>query len=268
VRLLVGRAERIVRRVVRYDLSLALDATLEFLADFIGRSFRNCATDKRHTQTDSAKNAGNFHPGSIEKRKVMAIPIPPELLLRAYRQGAFPMAVAPGDIRWFSPQLRGILPLESFHIPHGTRRALGDPVWEVRVDTAFREVMQACAKRDDTWIDAVILESYGQLWAMGHAHSVEVWRDGELVGGLYGVSIDGVFFGESMFHRSRMPRRSPSSGSYASSGRADTGCWIRNGRHRISRSSGRWKSLVPNICACLPTLWRRPEIFAGRCRLS
>ena len=131
----------------------------------------------------------------------MAIPIPPEVLLRAYRQGAFPMAVMPGDIRWFSPQQRGILPLEDFHVPHGTRRAVNDAAWEVRVDTVFGEVMRACAKRRDTWIDGVIMESYGQLHVTGHAHSVEVWRDGELAGGLYGVSIGGAFFGESMFHR-------------------------------------------------------------------
>lgn len=131
----------------------------------------------------------------------MAILIPPELLLRAYRQGAFPMAVAPGDIRWFSPQYRGILPLEAFHVPHGTRRAVRDPAWEIRVDTAFEEVMRGCAHRKDTWIDDVILGSYVRLHRAGHAHSVEVWRGGELAGGLYGVSIGGAFFGESMFHR-------------------------------------------------------------------
>jgi leucyl/phenylalanyl-tRNA--protein transferase len=131
----------------------------------------------------------------------MAILIPPELLLSAYRQGAFPMAVAPGDIQWFSPQRRGLLPLTGFHVPHGTRRALRDPAWEVRIDTAFEEVMRACAKREETWIDDVILASYGELHRRGHAHSVEVWRDGELAGGLYGVKVGGAFFGESMFHR-------------------------------------------------------------------
>jgi leucyl/phenylalanyl-tRNA---protein transferase len=200
-RLLIVRAEGVVTGVVRHDLALPLDASLEFLADFIGGGFRDGAAREQRAQADSAKNAGNFHPGSIEKRKVMAIPIPPELLLSAYRQGAFPMAVTPGDIRWFSPQQRGILPLESFHVPHGTRRSLRDPAWDVRIDTAFGEVMSACAKRDDTWIDGVILESYGQLRDLGHAHSVEVWRDGALAGGLYGVAIGGAFFGESMFHR-------------------------------------------------------------------
>jgi leucyl/phenylalanyl-tRNA--protein transferase len=131
----------------------------------------------------------------------MAMQIPPEVLLAAYRQGAFPMAVEPGDIRWFSPQRRGILPLSDFHVPHGTRRALRDPAWELRVDTAFEEVMRACADRAETWIDDIILQSYVSLHAHGHAHSVEVWCEGELAGGLYGVSIGGAFFGESMFHR-------------------------------------------------------------------
>ncbi|MGH8046647.1 MAG: leucyl/phenylalanyl-tRNA--protein transferase [Chthoniobacterales bacterium] len=131
----------------------------------------------------------------------MAIPIPPELLLSAYRRGAFPMAVSPGEIRWFSPQMRGVLPLDDFHVPHGTRKALKDAAWEIRVDTAFAEVMRACANREETWIDEVILESYTQLHEMGHAHSVEVWREGKLAGGLYGVAVGAAFFGESMFSR-------------------------------------------------------------------
>jgi leucyl/phenylalanyl-tRNA--protein transferase len=131
----------------------------------------------------------------------MAILIPSELLLSAYRQGAFPMAVTPGDIQWFSPQRRGLLPLADFHVPHGTRRAVRDPAWEVRIDTVFEEVMRACAEREETWIDDMILASYVELHRRGHAHSVEIWRDGELAGGLYGVKVGGAFFGESMFHR-------------------------------------------------------------------
>lgn len=111
------------------------------------------------------------------------------------------MAVGPGDIRWFSPQRRGVLPLDTFHVPHGTRRALRDPAWELRVDTVFPEVMAACADRDETWIDEVIFESYGKLFELGHAHSVEIWREGRLAGGLYGVEIGAAFFGESMFSR-------------------------------------------------------------------
>lgn len=134
----------------------------------------------------------------------MAISIAPEILLEAYRQGVFPMAVEPGDIRWFSPQWRGILPLdEGFRIPHGARRTLRDPAWEIRTDTAFEAVIAGCAERSETWIDDVIARSYVELHRQGAAHSVETWRDGALVGGLYGVSIGGVFCGESMF--SRMP---------------------------------------------------------------
>ncbi len=131
----------------------------------------------------------------------MAMLIPPEVLVSAYRQGAFPMAMESGEIAWFSPRRRGILPLEGFHVPHGLRRALRDAAWEVRVDTAFGEVMRACAAREETWIDGVILASYGELHRRGVAHSVEVWREGELAGGLYGVALGGAFFGESMFHR-------------------------------------------------------------------
>ncbi len=131
----------------------------------------------------------------------MAILIPPDLLLAAYREGVFPMAIAPGDIQWFSPKRRGILPLTDFHIPHGTRRALKDPKWELRINTEFDLVVSACAARKETWIDSVILRSYSRLHDLGYAHSVEIWRDGELAGGLYGVAIGGVFFGESMFHR-------------------------------------------------------------------
>jgi leucyl/phenylalanyl-tRNA--protein transferase len=174
---------------------------LELLADFIGGTLRHGATGKQREQIDSAKNAGDFHPGSIEKRVVMAISIPPELLLSAYRRGAFPMAIAPGDIRWFSPQMRGVLPLDGFHVPHGMRRTLKDPAWEIRIDTAFAEVMRACANRKETWIDGVIFESYRELHKLGHAHSVEVWREGKLAGGLYGVAIGAAFFGESMFSR-------------------------------------------------------------------
>jgi len=107
----------------------------------------------------------------------------------------------PGGLRLFSPDPRAIIPLEGFHIPHGTRRTLRDPAWEVHLDTAFEKVMRACAEREETWIDETIFRSYVALHRAGHAHSVEVWRDGELAGGLYGVRIGAAFFGESMFHR-------------------------------------------------------------------
>jgi len=107
-----------------------------------------------------------------------------------------------GEILWFSPERRGLIPLDGkFHIPHGLRRSLKRKPFVVKMDTAFREVMLACAEREETWIDGVILESYCALHATGHAHSVECWDAGGLQGGLYGVELPGVFCGESMFSR-------------------------------------------------------------------
>ncbi len=107
-----------------------------------------------------------------------------------------------GEIRWFSPEMRGLIPLDGrFHIPHGLGRVLKRRPFEVKWDSAFREVMLACADREETWIDGVILESYCNLHALGFAHSVECWDDEGLQGGLYGVALPGVFFGESMFSR-------------------------------------------------------------------
>jgi leucyl/phenylalanyl-tRNA--protein transferase len=129
-----------------------------------------------------------------------------QTLLEAYASGWFPMAVRPGEIRWYSPDPRGIIPLDTFHTPRRLSRALRANQFEVRIDTAFRAVISACAERVDSegnWIDAEIIESYCNLHALGHAHSVEAWQDDALVGGLYGVSLGGAFFGESMFHRVR-----------------------------------------------------------------
>jgi leucyl/phenylalanyl-tRNA--protein transferase len=131
----------------------------------------------------------------------MATQISPELLIDAYARGFFPMAVAGGRIQWFSPDPRGVIPLDGFHIPHGTRKTLADPAWEVRVNTAFEEVMRSCADRAETWIDERIIRIYVDLSRRGIAHSVEIWREGQLAGGLYGVQLGAVFFGESMFHR-------------------------------------------------------------------
>ncbi|HRJ72293.1 MAG TPA: leucyl/phenylalanyl-tRNA--protein transferase [Terrimicrobiaceae bacterium] len=130
----------------------------------------------------------------------MATLIPPEELLGLYASGWFPMAMPDGSIRCFSPDPRGILPLDAFRVPHGTRKVLADPAWEVRIDTAFERVVRACAQREETWIDDTILRSYLALHQANCAHSVEVWRDGKLAGGLYGVRIGAAFFGESMFH--------------------------------------------------------------------
>lgn len=127
--------------------------------------------------------------------------IPPDVLLRAYSRGVFPMA-DDGEILWFSPERRGLIPLdERFHIPHGLKRAMRKQPFGIRFDTAFREVVLACADREETWIDEVIFRSYCELHRLGFAHSVECWDDEGLQGGLYGVELPGVFFGESMFSR-------------------------------------------------------------------
>jgi leucyl/phenylalanyl-tRNA--protein transferase len=127
--------------------------------------------------------------------------IEPELLLQGYRLGVFPMAMEEDAIEWFSPDPRGILPLEEFHLPHALRRVLRKGTFEIKIDNRFSEVIHACAKREDTWINREIIESYTRLHELGHAHSVEAWSNSKLAGGLYGVAIGGAFFGESMFHR-------------------------------------------------------------------
>jgi leucyl/phenylalanyl-tRNA--protein transferase len=129
--------------------------------------------------------------------------IDPEVLLQGYRLGVFPMAMDDGAIEWFSPDPRAILPLDKFHLPHTLERVIRKKTFEIRINASFAEVMQQCAQRPETWINGVIIESYTRLNQLGHAHSIEAWQNGELTGGLYGVSIGGAFFGESMFHHVR-----------------------------------------------------------------
>jgi leucyl/phenylalanyl-tRNA--protein transferase len=127
--------------------------------------------------------------------------IPPRVLIGAYAHGVFPMAYE-GRILWFSPELRGVLPLdERFHIPHGLRRTMRRAAFEVRWNHDFEQVMRGCAERAETWIDETIIRSYLELHRLGFAHSVECWADGRLEGGLYGVALGRAFFGESMFSR-------------------------------------------------------------------
>jgi leucyl/phenylalanyl-tRNA--protein transferase len=127
--------------------------------------------------------------------------ISPSLLIEGYLHGVFPMGMEDGEIGWFSPDPRAIIPLdESFHVPHGLKRVLSRRPFEVRVSQSFETVMRACAQRNETWINEDIIRSYCELHRRGLAHSVETWRDGRLAGGLYGVSVGGAFFGESMFH--------------------------------------------------------------------
>lgn len=132
--------------------------------------------------------------------------IPSALLLSAYSSGWFPMAVDDGEIRWYSPDPRGIIPLETFHVPSRLARVIRRHKFTVYIDREFEAVMRACAETDrqdndpGTWISGEILESYVELHKLGMAHSVEAWQQDRLVGGLYGVALGGAFFGESMFH--------------------------------------------------------------------
>lgn len=133
----------------------------------------------------------------------------PEVLLRAYAVGLFPMAEHRDDstLYWIDPEKRGILPLNKFHVPRRLRRTVRSDLYEVRCDTAFEDVIRACAapgpKRSESWINREIVALYTGLFEMGRAHSVETWHDGKLVGGLYGVALGAAFFGESMFSNAR-----------------------------------------------------------------
>jgi leucyl/phenylalanyl-tRNA--protein transferase len=129
--------------------------------------------------------------------------IDPEVLLQGYRLGVFPMAMDDGEIEWFSPDPRAIIPLDKFHVPQTLERVVRKKSFEIRINVSFTEVMEQCAQRPETWINDEIVESYSRLHRIGHAHSVEAWQNGVLAGGLYGVAIGGAFFGESMFHHVR-----------------------------------------------------------------
>ena len=130
--------------------------------------------------------------------------IDPQFLCTAYCNGYFPMAdPKTGEINWYAPDPRTIFDLNEFHIPRSLKLTLRKGEFEVRINTRFEEVMRACAEREETWISETIIQSYMQLYQLGLAHSVEIWRDDKLVGGLYGVAIRGAFFGESMFSRTR-----------------------------------------------------------------
>jgi len=129
------------------------------------------------------------------------------MLLSAYAQGIFPMAHAEDDweVYWYAPDPRAILPFDDFHVSKTLGRTVRKQLFDIRIDTAFEEVMRACAAprkdTDSTWISEDLIASYTRLHEMGFAHSVEAWQDDELVGGLYGVALRGLFAGESMFHR-------------------------------------------------------------------
>jgi len=133
--------------------------------------------------------------------------ITPEIMLRAYAAGIFPMAETADDpnLFWVEPELRGIIPLDHFHLPSRLARTVRADRFEIRVDHDFEAVIAACAEarpdRPETWINGRIRAVFGALFRLGHVHTVECWQDGMLAGGLYGLSLGGAFFGESMFHR-------------------------------------------------------------------
>ncbi|MGH2541727.1 MAG: leucyl/phenylalanyl-tRNA--protein transferase [Ardenticatenaceae bacterium] len=127
----------------------------------------------------------------------------PQLLIPAYIQGLFPMAEEDGTIYWYDPDPRAIIPLDAFHVPRRLARTLRQAPFEIRVDHAFHAVIEGCADREATWLSAELIDAYCALHRLGLAHSVETWRAGQLVGGIYGVAIRGLFAGESMFNRER-----------------------------------------------------------------
>ncbi|MEM6622393.1 MAG: leucyl/phenylalanyl-tRNA--protein transferase [Pseudomonadota bacterium] len=129
----------------------------------------------------------------------------PELVLRAYAAGVFPMAdsAEAEELYWVDPRKRGILPLNGFHVSRSLRKRLRRMDYRVRVDTAYEQVLDLCAARPETWINETIRTLFLQLHRMGHAHSVEVWKDNQMIGGLYGLRLGGAFFGESMFSAER-----------------------------------------------------------------
>lgn len=136
-----------------------------------------------------------------------SVEITPELIVRAYRAGIFPMAedADDDDLFWVSPELRGIMPLDGFHASRSLRKAMRKSGWTIRVDTDWDGIIEGCASvgqdRHTTWINKTIRSVYGALFRRGIAHSVEVWDGEALIGGLYGLAIGAAFFGESMFHR-------------------------------------------------------------------
>ncbi len=135
------------------------------------------------------------------------VAVTPEMLLRAYGLGIFPMAESRDDPRlfWVDPDTRGVIPLDAFHLSRRLARRVRSGVFEPRIDSDFSGVIQACAEprpgHPETWINDQIVALYAALFERGHVHTVECWREGRLVGGLYGVSLRGAFFGESMFNR-------------------------------------------------------------------
>jgi len=126
----------------------------------------------------------------------------PDNMIRLYASGAFPMAdEKTGIVNWYMPETRTIIPLDNFNIPRSAKKVIDDENFEIRFDTDFEGVLEGCADRESTWISEELKSAYRRLKKRGDIHTVETWKDGELVGGLYGVTFRGAFFGESMFSK-------------------------------------------------------------------
>ena len=135
----------------------------------------------------------------MPKKKLQSLD--PVVVINAYAQGIFPMADDDGTIYWYAPDPRAILEHENLHVSRSLRTTIRKGIYEIRMDTAFEQVMRNCAEREETWINEAFIATYTYLHYAGFAHSVEAWQAGRLVGGLYGVSLGGAFMGESMFSR-------------------------------------------------------------------
>lgn len=126
----------------------------------------------------------------------------PDNMIRLYASGAFPMAdEKTGNINWYLPDIRTIIPLDNFNIPRSTKKSIEEKNFEIKFDTNFEEVLEGCSDRESTWISEDLKSAYRRLKKRGHIHTVETWKEGKLVGGLYGVTFRGAFFGESMFSK-------------------------------------------------------------------
>ena len=136
----------------------------------------------------------------------------PDNMIRLYASGAFPMANDNGVINWYMPETRTIIPLDNYNIPRSLKKFLSSSDFEIRLDTDFLSVIKGCSEREETWISDELIIAYKRIYKRGHLHSVETWQNGELVGGLYGITFRGSFFGESMF--SKVPQASKAALSF------------------------------------------------------
>ena len=170
-----------------------------------------------------------------------ALELTPELVLRAYGAGVFPMAedASSDEIYWVDPRKRGILPLNGFHLSRSLRKRLLRQGYRVRIDTAFSEVLESCADREETWINPQIRELFHQLHRMGYAHSVEVWRDSDLIGGLYGLRLGLRSLAKACSARNVTDQKSHWPGWLHDCALGDSRCWIRSSQRRILKAWAR-----------------------------